>query len=479
VVLVTPLLKGTKNFQSWILSMRVALVCKNKLGFVDGTIPIPEKQDSHYNQWLRCNSMILAWLQRSCSPNVQKSIIFFRTASTAWKDLHDQFDQGDMFKIADLHEDIYKLSQGSRDISDYYIQLKSLWDELESFRPLPQCKCSIQCSCGAIQSIRLFKDQDYTIRFLKGLNDEYSHVRSQIMMMEPFPSVSKAFSLVAQQESEFHISNVETKLKDLTVDSGKACVANGSYSNFSNRGRGGYNNNKGRGRQNSGGRGQGGNRLCTNCNKTNHTVDTCYFLHGFPPGYQTRNTAKSSPSANLAFGGTKSDAEQISTSDTSTNGVLLSQEQYKGLMELLQQSKHQIQSSTSANIVMTSTNPFSNSVTSNSLAFNTNSHTTFGKNLTSRIIDTGATNHITHNFSILTKCHSINPIRVDMPNNTYAIATLAGTVLISTELQLHNVFLSLIFMQTYFPCQNFFLIVTTMLFLLLTLVHFCRTIPRG
>jgi hypothetical protein len=89
VVLVTPLLEGTKNFQSWILSMRVALVCKNKLGFVDGTIPIPEKQDSHYNQWLRCNNMILAWLQRSCSPNVQKSIIFFRTASAAWKDLHD------------------------------------------------------------------------------------------------------------------------------------------------------------------------------------------------------------------------------------------------------------------------------------------------------------------------------------------------------------------------------------------------------
>lgn len=131
--------------------------------------------------------MILAWLQRSCSPNVQKSIIFFRTASAAWKDLHDRFDQGDMFRIADLHEEIYKLSQGSRDVSDYYIHLKSLWDELESFRPLPHCKCSIQCSCGAIQSIRLFRDQDYTIRFLKGLNDEYSHVRSQIMMMEPFP----------------------------------------------------------------------------------------------------------------------------------------------------------------------------------------------------------------------------------------------------------------------------------------------------
>lgn len=130
--------------------------------------------------------------------------------------------------------------------------------------------------------------------------------------------------------------------------------------------------------------------------------------------------------------------EQISTPDTSTNGVLLSQEQYKGLMELLQQSKHQVPSSVSANTVMTC-NPLSNSTASNFLAYNTNSHNTFGKNLTSWIIDTGATNHITHNLAILTKCHSINPIRIDMPNNTYAIATLVGTVLISTELQLHNV----------------------------------------
>ncbi|CAI8583938.1 unnamed protein product [Vicia faba] len=98
------------------------------------------------------------------------------------------------------------MSQGTLDVSRYYIELKSSWDELENFHPLPTCKCVIQCSCGAVQSLKTLRDQDYTIRFLKGLNDEYSHVQSQILLMDHFLSVAKAFALVTQQELQFHIS---------------------------------------------------------------------------------------------------------------------------------------------------------------------------------------------------------------------------------------------------------------------------------
>ena len=42
------------------------------------------------------------------------------------------------------------------------------------------------------------------IRFLKGLNDRFSHSKSQIMMMTPLPDIDKAFSLVIQQERELN-----------------------------------------------------------------------------------------------------------------------------------------------------------------------------------------------------------------------------------------------------------------------------------
>ena len=29
--------------------------------------------------------------------------------------------------------------------------------------------------------------------------------------------------------------------------------------------------------------------VCTHCGKTGHTVDKCYKLHGFPPGFKFKN----------------------------------------------------------------------------------------------------------------------------------------------------------------------------------------------
>lgn len=34
-----------------------------------------------------------------------------------------------------------------------------------------------------------------------GLNDSYSHVRSQILMLDPLPSVNQAYSILSQEES--------------------------------------------------------------------------------------------------------------------------------------------------------------------------------------------------------------------------------------------------------------------------------------
>lgn len=162
VVLVQPQLEGSKNFHAWISSKRVALISKNNMIFMDGTIKALEKTHSLYNQWFRCNTMVLAWIQRSVCANVVNSIVFFDKGYDIWKDLHDWFYQGDMSK----------LTQGTRDVSDYYTKLKALWDdELDNFSSLPSCSCVVPCSCGAIKWSKTFCDQSYTIKFLKGLNE--------------------------------------------------------------------------------------------------------------------------------------------------------------------------------------------------------------------------------------------------------------------------------------------------------------------
>ncbi|KAF1883365.1 hypothetical protein Lal_00042255 [Lupinus albus] len=80
--------------------------------------------------------------------------------------------------------------------------MKTLWDEIENFMPIPDCHCGMACTCGIVELVRGYRERTYVIRFLKGLSDQYSHVRSQIMLIEPLHTITKAFSMVTQQETE-------------------------------------------------------------------------------------------------------------------------------------------------------------------------------------------------------------------------------------------------------------------------------------
>lgn len=178
------------------------------------------------------------------------------------------------------------------------------------------------------------------------------------MMIEPFPKISKTFSLVIQQERNINVANPPSTTTETEAEGKVPSLANHVQSN--NRG-GGYGN-RGRGRFGRGKcRGQGSTWLCTHCNKTNHTIDTCYFLHGFPPGYQSINQKNSTNSVIGENDSHQREGQHIGNGSDNTN-VSLTQNQYKEILELIQQSKQQAKSSShSANTVMSLT-PNSNLV---------------------------------------------------------------------------------------------------------------------
>ncbi|CAL0324695.1 unnamed protein product [Lupinus luteus] len=116
LVLVTPLLNG-KNYESWARSIKIALESKNKLDFISRGIPVPPPYEPLHDCWKRSNSMVLSWIQHSIEESIAKSILWMNDASDVWKDLQERFSQFDFFKIAQLIEEFYHLSQGNRDIS--------------------------------------------------------------------------------------------------------------------------------------------------------------------------------------------------------------------------------------------------------------------------------------------------------------------------------------------------------------------------
>ncbi|XP_061367456.1 uncharacterized protein LOC133310536 [Gastrolobium bilobum] len=299
-----------KNYHGWARAMTMALVSKNKLSFVNGKILAPDPSDSRFPGWERCNTMVLSWLHRSITSSISQSILWMERAYDVWRDLKERFSQSDIFRISDLQEDIYRMHQEDSSISDYFTQLKILWDELEALQPTPTCKCVNPC-CSIGLEVKNIRERDYSIRFLKSLSEQYSHVRSQIMLMDPLPSINRVFSLVVQQERQLQMEAVIPN-----QDTSKVFM--NSVERAPDRGHLQF---RGRGRGLSGGRGFSGgrgrvSRLCTYCGKTSHTVETCFEKHGYPPGYRQRNVAHK---ANAAIGEPTDQIGDIAQVETKKN----------------------------------------------------------------------------------------------------------------------------------------------------------------
>ncbi|WVZ08791.1 hypothetical protein V8G54_022137, partial [Vigna mungo] len=134
----------------------------------------------------------MSWILNSLSPSIAQSVVFFERATDVWTDLREHFSQGDLLRVAELQEEIYSLKQGALSVIDFYTHLKSLWEELDNYRTLTPCSCS---ACT-------YHSQDFIIRFLKGLNDRFAMVRSQILLLDPLPSANRVFSMIIQHERQ-------------------------------------------------------------------------------------------------------------------------------------------------------------------------------------------------------------------------------------------------------------------------------------
>jgi len=143
--------------------------------------------------------MVLSWIIKTLSLYIAESVIYVENAKILWDELKERFSKGDYFKISDLLQAIHFIRQGERNITQFFTNLKILWEELESLRLIPHCSCDIQCKCDLSRSSVKYKEIKYVICFLKGLNDSYNLVCTQILLMEPLPNINRAFSLIIQQ----------------------------------------------------------------------------------------------------------------------------------------------------------------------------------------------------------------------------------------------------------------------------------------
>ena len=219
------------------------------------------------------------------------------------------------------------MQQDNDSVSVYFGKLKTLWDELSIYDPMPGC------ICGKLTILLDRYQRDCVIQFLMGLNDSFHATRDQIMLLDPLPPLNKIFSMIQQQEMQhgmlsavpsadtmalavkqpypspkfFSKTPQQPKLEILFCTH---CKIQGHVLDTCFK---------------------AGNALaptCTHCHMTGHIAEKCYKLHGYPLGHKLHDKTKQHrfPFANMA---------SVELEDSSDDKLTFTKEQYHQLLSQL------------------------------------------------------------------------------------------------------------------------------------------------
>jgi len=190
-------------------------------------------------------------------------VIFIDSAAAMCSDLQERFSQSNGPRVFQMQKKIFVLAQGNNSVNAYYTQLKGLCNELLNFRPVSNC------SCSGSKVLVEHHHQEYVFHFLMGLNEYFANIRGQILLIDHLPPINKVFSLVIQEERQRELCASFSFLHDtaalLTKTDPSSSNSYPKQSHFCKP-----------------------RPLCSHCGLLGHTIEKCYKLHGYPPGYKSK-----------------------------------------------------------------------------------------------------------------------------------------------------------------------------------------------
>nr|TKR84114.1 hypothetical protein D5086_0000261470 [Populus alba] len=274
-----------------------------------------------------------------------------------------------------------------------------------------------------------------------GLNDTYSAIRGQILLMNPLPSIRQAYSSVCQEEKQRFLSVAQTEMGGSTAMAVR--YNNQGKRNFisetdrpqhsvnrlsqprDTRPQGERRFDQDRRRFGSG----RGRPQCTHCGEMGHWVQKCFQLNGYPPrhpkarmnGYPIGNqsTIGNQHSIGNQHNGfpLANQVSEMSHKDEVRPTVSLSETQLKQLLSLL--NNHEDSSSSKANAV---TKPGLSELDNHNW-----------------IIDSGATDHITSSSELLNENKDCSLPPVLLPSGDKADIIAKGSLPLNSVYYLHDV----------------------------------------
>lgn len=404
-------LQGAGDYRSWRRSFEIQLSSKRKLGFLTGTVQRDTTDDVQATQWDTCNNLVISWLHANVSDTIRKSILFISSACEIWRQLERRFQLSNGSRKYKLNKDLFSLTQNKLSVNDYFTQLCSLWEELESMNILPSLTTVTPDITILLTAINTQREESKLFVFLNGLDEVCSPIRSQLLMQHPLPTVEMACAVIQQEESQrsvLSLSEIEASAMytKRVFDSKPA--------------------------------------QCTACGGKGHLSDKCWSVVGYPPWHLKHKKfpqkGSGSPSGNQMQikrpGGTKfgskmaNNVSQSSGDSTTESDIVFSPQQLEQILKLIPGSSLQTLKGSNSECEEDFDFSFSGMVTCNLASTTSNTW----------IIDSGASDHITGTVELLTNVRPAGQhLTIKLPTGAMSTITQIGDITLSNGLLLSYV----------------------------------------
>ncbi|KAL0402463.1 UNVERIFIED_CONTAM: hypothetical protein Slati_4276200 [Sesamum latifolium] len=139
------------------------------------------------------------------------------------------------------------------------------------------CSCG-RCICDSNKAKTEEIKENQLMQFLMGLSEPYDSIRSQILVLDPLPSVNKAYSMVLRVERQRRVNPEYADVGDNNAMSTRNMEYKFNTGQKTFQKRRNILDKK--------------HMICEHCTKPGHNKETCFKLHGVPEWYRDLNEQK-------------------------------------------------------------------------------------------------------------------------------------------------------------------------------------------